>query len=115
MKTIKVVDYVPAPGGRYIADGPFSGEWFREEILRPALDEALRNGSRVDVHLDGAPGYGSSFLEEAFGGLIRTGGFTPKDLAKSLLVTAERRLYVPYKRLVERYIHDAKPPSQRAA
>lgn len=57
------------PAGRYATDGPNSGERFREEFLKPILD---RNEKAV-VELDGTRGYGSSFLEEAFGGLVRAG------------------------------------------
>lgn len=57
------------PAGRYKTDGPHSGEKFREEHLVPALQK----DETVTIELDGARGYGSSFLEEAFGGLIRTG------------------------------------------
>lgn len=55
------------PAGRFKSDGPFSGEKFRDDILVPAL----KSGVRVRVLLDGVAGYGSSFLEEAFGGLVR--------------------------------------------
>jgi hypothetical protein len=68
MKTISVVkDYTRFPAGRYRSDGPYSGERFREEVLEPAL----RENPVIKVKLDGAAGYGSSFLDEAFGGLIR--------------------------------------------
>jgi hypothetical protein len=68
MKTISVVkDYTRFPAGRYRTDGPYSGERFREEFLAPALKE----NPVVTVQLDGAAGYGSSFLDEAFGGLVR--------------------------------------------
>lgn len=55
------------PAGRYRADGDFSGEVFREDILVPLLSKH----DLVEIDLDGAMGYGSSFLEEAFGGLVR--------------------------------------------
>lgn len=55
------------PAGRYKTDGPYSGELFREKHLIPAI----RDRKKIIVHLDGARGYGSSFLEEAFGGLVR--------------------------------------------
>ncbi|OUM27990.1 DUF4325 domain-containing protein [Pseudomonas sp. 1239] len=55
------------PAGRYKKDGPYSGELFREKYLIPAVDHR----EAIVVHLDGARGYGSSFLEEAFGGLVR--------------------------------------------
>lgn len=63
-------DFSKYPAGRYTPDGPFSGEQFREEHLIPALNN---QSGRVVVELDGARGYGSSFLEEAFGGLVRKG------------------------------------------
>lgn len=57
------------PAGRFCDDGDFSGERFRKEWLEPIL----RERSRAVIELDGARGYGSSFLEEAFGGLVRVG------------------------------------------
>lgn len=69
MKTINVAkDFTRFPAGRYRTDGPYSGELFREQFLAPALAEH----PEISVVLDGAAGYGSSFLDEAFGGLVRT-------------------------------------------
>ena len=62
-------DFTRYPAGRYRADGDYSGEVFREEFLKPVLEEHRH----VIVDFDGAMGYGSSFLEEAFGGLVRDG------------------------------------------
>lgn len=62
-------DFSRYPAGRYIDDGPFSGEKFRDEFLRRVLDEK----GTAAIELDGVRGYGSSFLEEAFGGLVRFG------------------------------------------
>lgn len=64
-------DYSKVPGGRYIEDGPFSGQDFRENILLPKFQEAKRQNVILQVNLDGGYGYGSSFLDEAFGGLAR--------------------------------------------
>ena len=55
------------PGPRYERLGSFSGEKFRDEVLLPAL----QGGEEVVIKLDGTMGYGSSFLEEAFGGAVR--------------------------------------------
>lgn len=55
------------PGARYIRLGPNSGELFRKNFLL----QPLREGKTVVVELDGVRGYGSSFLEEAFGGAVR--------------------------------------------
>lgn len=108
MITIRVADHAPSPGGRFVSDGPFSGEWFREEMLRPALSAADSQGDRVIVILDGTSGYGSSFLEEAFGGLIRKGAFRLDQLQKILTIEARTKLFEPYKALAERYIKQAR-------
>ena len=72
--TLKVInvanDFSRYPAGRYVTDGPYSGEKFRERILLPALKESPQ---KLIIEFDGARGYGSSFLEEAFGGLVRAG------------------------------------------
>jgi hypothetical protein len=109
MSKILVADHAPSPGGRYITDGPFSGEWFREKVLGPALGAAIQTGEKLIVELDGTSGYGSSFLEEAFGGLIRTRAFEPAKVRETLIITANDRLYAPYKILTERFIRDARP------
>ena len=56
-------------GGRTREDGKFSGEEFREEILKPAYVECKENEDKLIVDLDGCFGYPTSFLDEAFGGL----------------------------------------------
>ena len=75
-------DFSRVPAGRYRNDGPRSGEAFRRDHLAPALREA----DKVVVHLDGVEGYGSSFLEEAFGGLVRVDGFAGEKLRRSLIL-----------------------------
>src|SRR4051812_23554323 len=108
MTTIRVADHTSSPGGRYISDGPFSGEWFREEVLRPTLEQARKSGERIIVELDGTSGYGASFLEEAFGGLVRTGAFPQRELQKLLLVEARTALFEPYKTLSNKFIQEAR-------
>ncbi|MDA8485873.1 STAS-like domain-containing protein [Pseudomonas resinovorans] len=68
------------PAGRYRADGDFSGQVFREDLLVPALAKH----DLVEIDLDGAMGYGSSFLEEAFGGLVREHKFSAEQLHRKL-------------------------------
>jgi hypothetical protein len=41
------------------------------------------------VDLDGTSGYGTSFLEEAFGGLIREDKFSFSDIARTLELVSE--------------------------
>ncbi len=83
-------DFSRSPAGRYVKDGPYSGEAFRENLLRPALIEH----ERVVVDLTGALGFGSSFLEEAFGGLVRTGFVSASELRRRLTVKSKIRTYV---------------------
>ncbi len=42
----------------------------------------MRAGEQLVIELDGVRGYGSSFLEEAFGGLVRK-GFDPNQVKDS--------------------------------
>ena len=64
-------DFIPTPSPRYIREGDFSGELFRQKILFPEFNKAFAQGKKIIVDLDGTAGYGTSFLEESFGGLIR--------------------------------------------
>ncbi len=90
--TIVIVrDFHPFPAGRYVEDGPGNGTTFREKFLVPLLERR----SHVLIDLDGAPGYPSSFLEEAFGGLIRR-GFDEKTIRESLTFKATDRGYQRY-------------------
>lgn len=92
-------DFSPSPAGRYPADGPFPGAVFRDTLLIPAV----KNNDVVTVDLDGTDGYGSSFLEEAFGGLVRC-GFPESLLRKKLKVKSSRK---SYEVRVWGYIHGA--------
>lgn len=67
MKINVAKDFSKNPSGRYIEDGKTSGEVFLKNILLPAV----RTHDIVEINFDGVRGYGSSFLEEAFGGFIR--------------------------------------------
>jgi hypothetical protein len=68
MVTINVAkDFSRYPTGRLMKNGTTSGEEFREKFLLPNINI----GKKMVIELDGTIGYGSSFLEEAFGGLVR--------------------------------------------
>lgn len=72
MITINIAtDYTKMPGGRHIKEGQYSGEDFRKNVLKPKYLEAKKNNEELTVILDGGYGYATSFLEEAFGGLVR--------------------------------------------
>lgn len=78
-------DFSLFPGGRYRTDGEHSGEEFRDEYLIPALAK----NEQVQIELDGTRGYGSSFLEETFGGLVRI-GHAPEDLLKMIVLVSRK-------------------------
>ncbi|MFC0174072.1 STAS-like domain-containing protein [Vibrio comitans] len=63
-------DFTKFPGARYRDLGPHSGEEFRDDKLIPAIRD---KGPSLIINLDGVFGYGSSFLEEIFGGCVRKG------------------------------------------
>lgn len=79
-------DFSEFPFGRYPSHGPNSGQRFRDDFLIPAL----RRGS-VTVDLSGARGLAPSFMEEAFGGLIRK-GFSLKQLREQMTIRCENDL-----------------------
>lgn len=82
-------DFSRYPAGRYTEDGPYSGQAFRERFLVPALSSG---SNKIIVELDGARGYGSSFLEEAFGGLVRCGFSADEIIARIELKSQDASL-----------------------
>ena len=106
MTVIKIAkQFSEEPAGRFPTDGQHSGERFREELLIPALREA----KRVILDLDGAEGYGSSFLEEAFGGLVRLAGFESADLLMRLEFVSNEDPSLEAE--IKEYISEAVPAS----
>jgi hypothetical protein len=73
-------DFSQFPAGRNVKEGPRSGESFCDEFLVPALLAHLH----LTVVLDGTMGYGSSWLDGAFGRLVHHHKFDPADLRKRM-------------------------------
>lgn len=73
-------DFSRFPGPRYKHQGPNSGETLRHKLVKLLRE---REGKLI-IDLDGTVGYGSSFLDEAFGGLIRSEGFDRSTLDRRL-------------------------------
>ncbi|MGL6403429.1 STAS-like domain-containing protein [Aeromonas hydrophila] len=94
--------FSPLPFGRYVTDGGNSGTRFREEILKQILleydEQVTLDFSNVKI------GVGSSFLEEAFGGLVRQ-GFSAEDILKRIKVTGGMSAYSSQ---VARFVERAK-------
>ncbi|WP_094507048.1 STAS-like domain-containing protein [Brucella thiophenivorans] len=103
MKTISIAnDFTKYPGGRYRKHGNGSGEEFRNRYLVPAL----QNNEPLTIILDGTVGYSSSFLEEAFGGLVRSG--FGKELVHKLISIKASGPFLAYESLIWRYV-DSSP------
>lgn len=59
-------EFTKTPGWRTYDDGPFSGQEFFDKILRDRYIEAQTQDLKLKIILDGANGYTTSFLNEAF-------------------------------------------------
>ena len=92
MKSIDIGrDFSRFPSGRYEKNGSTSGEAFRNKLLKPTLSE----NETIEIFFDNAIGYGSSFLEEAFGGLIRNSTLKAEDFKKKFsLISSDESLKI---------------------
>lgn len=97
-------EYTKTPGARYIADGKFSGEDFRNNILEPKYKECLEKKEKLTIDFDGGYGYGTSFLEESFGGLVRK-GYSSEELLNNLILISNEEPELINK--VKKYIREA--------
>lgn len=77
-------DFSPHPGPRYERQGRFSGEAFRKRLMR-----LLAEHEKIVVDLDGTSGYGSSFLDEAFGGLVFHEGFSRDEVLRRVGIKSD--------------------------
>lgn len=102
-------DFDPYPAGRVPADGDKNGQTFRENLLLPMLRDAIASGETVVVSLDGLKACGSSFLESAFGGLVRYEHFRKDDLARHLEIVNSHPSLDRYKMAIKRHIDKAIP------
>ena len=100
-------DFNPVPIGRE------KGKAFREEILLPKIQEAERNNEMVVVSLDGARSTGSSFLDEAFAGLVVDGRYTARRLRELLRVEAKDIGHGPYIELLWEFVDEAQVDRDR--
>ena len=106
VKVINIAkEFSVSPAGRVPADGPFNGERFRNDFLAPALNK----NDKVVVVLDGVSGFGSSFLEEAFGGLVRKKIASPEMLGTHLEIQYSDQKLAFYAELIHEFINEARP------
>ncbi len=97
-------DFSKTPFGRFLADSPNSAERFRRDFLVPAFKS---DDQQVVVDFTGIiHGIGSSFLEEAFGGLVRKEGMPKSQVQKKLVIKSEMPFY---RDQIFKFIETAKP------
>lgn len=95
------------PSGRFYTDGDGSGEEFREEVLKPVLT-GLPTEKELVINIDdNVAGYGSSFLVEAFGGLIKHGYFKNEEVRRRLKIEFKDEDFYFYKKKIMQYIDEA--------
>lgn len=93
MKIYKISkEFTDLPGGRYEKFGKFSGEEFREKVLIELLKD-----EKVIIDLDDVYGYPPSFLEEAFGGLVREYKYSYNELRRKLEFISKEQPELPEK------------------
>lgn len=95
-------DYHDFPAGRDESDSP-NGEKFRLEYLEPKLKENVY----IEINFNNIYACTPSFLEEAFGGLIRA-GFTKRAINKFIsFVEPTEVKYKEYIWAAKKYIDEA--------
>ena len=79
------------------------GDEFREDYLMPKFLIAREIGHKLNVILDGAEGYATSFLEAAFGGLAKE--YSPAEVLQTVVFQCEDEPSLIDE--ISRYIRDA--------
>jgi hypothetical protein len=103
MELLISTEFSRTPGPRKRVEGEFSGEEFLEILLEPRYRTATESGIKLLVNLDGAVGYPTSFLEEAFGGLARK--FPRAQVEKTLEFVCNDEPYLEDQ--IRKYIREA--------
>ena len=101
-------EFSDAPGGRYIKEGNYSGEAFRDDLLLPRFEEAKKKHEKLKINFDGCFGFGTSFLEEAFGGLVRE--YKKRNVLDIIEIISEEDETIP--ELICKYVKDAEAKMQ---
>lgn len=92
---VLVGDFSKTPYGRYEVDGKANASAFRDKFLVPVFNDPEID--KVNVHLDTVEEgyeYGSSFLEEAFVGLIRKCHIDAEVVRRKLNLVTVHRDYI---------------------
>lgn len=87
------------------------GAQFREMVLVPMLRQIERSNTteKLEISFESCRSFGSSFLEEAFGGLVRKGLFSKAFLLDRLNITAVSSSKIFFVKMTLDYIRNSKP------
>ena len=94
------------PMGRKRVDGDYSGEVFRQDVLLPFFEAAHIKDEILVLDFNNVSMAGSSFLEEAFGGLVRD-GIKKENILKHLEIVVDEELKELIEDRIYQYIQSA--------
>lgn len=103
--------FSPHPSGREPKDGPFNGQKFRRDILIPAINKIMAGevpDKELIVDIDNVRTFGSSFLEEAFGGLYREQNFDASEAHKIVKIQCTKPRLQMFRDAILLHMEDAK-------
>ena len=86
------LEFSRIPGPRTRTEGPRSAEEFNEDIFFERVQNAINKKLKITVILDGSHGYGTSFLEQVFGGAARM--FGSNTILQLLEIVTEEEPYL---------------------
>lgn len=109
MQTLNIgKDFSEIPAGRFKTDGPYSGEAFREDLLKGKINSLGENEKLIIIIDDGVEGYGSSFLTEGFAGMVKYGYIENVALLEKIEIDFQDKDFEFYKNRIIEYIKKAK-------
>lgn len=98
-------EFSKTPFGRFTSDGPNNGERFRREKLLPVLEQSGNEPVTIDFNGISLV-VGSSFFEEAFGGLVRLNHLNKNKLLSRLKIQSRTPIYEIQ---IKKFISEAQP------
>ena len=102
-------DFSSTPTGKLNEYSTRSGEVFRQYTLYPILCEAMKNKQRLHINFVGIDGMTSSFLEEAFGGLVREHNLTPDEVLQTIEFLPQKSHFDFSIKIAKEHVQEASP------
>lgn len=94
-------EWSPLPAGRNINENEYNGQDFRTKFLEPSLKEF----DVVTVDIEGVIHMTSSFMEEAFAGLVRERVIEPGEFERRVKIVAESNGFFAFE--IKKYVSEA--------